>query len=166
MISFSEQDWKYNNCWFDKKRKLWFGPQNLVLPETLKFPFLTIVHALNHWFTYKMIAFMNQHWWGNIRKARKSAYTSPVQSTTQESLPVPTTPGHFKLPKGPFVVQQMDFIQLPYLLPLLWLKPFWRRLSSPRETLQNPQGLGNPFFQSGALTTLCYMACSTTLSLC
>lgn len=53
---------------------------------------------------YKVIGFMNRYWWGNIRKARESAYTSLVQSTTQESLPIPTTPGHLKLPKGPFVV--------------------------------------------------------------
>ena len=30
-----KQEWKFNNCWFDKKRKLWFGPNNNpVLLET------------------------------------------------------------------------------------------------------------------------------------
>ena len=39
------QCWKFNNCWFDKKRKLWFGPNNNpVLPKTLKLPFLTTLH--------------------------------------------------------------------------------------------------------------------------
>ena len=40
-----KEDWKFNNCWFDKKRKFWFGPNNNpVLAETLTFPFLTTVH--------------------------------------------------------------------------------------------------------------------------
>lgn len=44
-----KQDWKFYNCRFDKKRKLWFGPNNNpFLPETLKFSLLTTVHALNH----------------------------------------------------------------------------------------------------------------------
>ena len=44
-----KQDWKFNNCWFDQKRKLWFVPNNNpVLLEALKFPLLTTVHALNH----------------------------------------------------------------------------------------------------------------------
>ena len=30
-----KQNWKFNNCWFDKKRKLWFRPNNnQVLPDT------------------------------------------------------------------------------------------------------------------------------------
>ena len=59
-----------------------------VLLETLKFPLLTIVHALNHWSTEKIIAFMDQYWWGNINKATKSAYlTCPTcPNTAQESL--------------------------------------------------------------------------------
>ena len=66
------QDWKFNNCWFDKKRKCWFGPNNNpVLRETLKLPLLSTVHALNHWSTDKMIAFMNQYWRGNINKTTK-----------------------------------------------------------------------------------------------
>ena len=45
-----------------KKRKLWFRPSNNpVLPETVKSPLLTTVHALNHW-SDKMIAFMSQYW--------------------------------------------------------------------------------------------------------
>ena len=72
-----KQDWKFNNCWFDKKRRLWFGPNNYpVPPETLKFPLLTTVHALNHLSTDIMISLMNRYWWGNINKATKSAYTS------------------------------------------------------------------------------------------
>lgn len=32
------QDWKFNSCWFDKKRKLWLGlNNNSVLPETPKY---------------------------------------------------------------------------------------------------------------------------------
>lgn len=34
-----KQYWKSNNCWFDKKSELWFGPNNnLALPEILKSP--------------------------------------------------------------------------------------------------------------------------------
>ena len=41
-----ENNWKSNNSWFDKKRKLWPGPiSNLALPEILKFPLLTTVHT-------------------------------------------------------------------------------------------------------------------------
>ena len=69
-----KQDWKFNNCWLDKKRKLWFGPNNNpVLPETLKFLLITIVPAINHWSTNKMIAFMNKYWWKNVKKTAKSA---------------------------------------------------------------------------------------------
>ena len=47
-----KQIWKLPNCWFDKKRKLWFGQNNNpVLPETVKFPLLTPIHALNLWST-------------------------------------------------------------------------------------------------------------------
>ena len=61
-----KQDLKFNNCWFDKKTKLWFGPDNdPVLPETLKFPLLTTAHAFNHWSTDKMIPFVSQDWWGD-----------------------------------------------------------------------------------------------------
>ena len=39
-----KQYWKSNYCWFDKKKELWFGPNDdPVLPETLKFPLLTTV---------------------------------------------------------------------------------------------------------------------------
>ena len=83
-----KQNWKFNNCCFDKKRKLRFGPNNNpVLPDTVKFLLFTTIHSLNHLSTDKMTAFMNQYWWGNIRKATKSAYlTCPiVQSTIQGS---------------------------------------------------------------------------------
>lgn len=33
-----KQDYKFNNCWFDKNRKLWFKPSNnLVLLKTVYF---------------------------------------------------------------------------------------------------------------------------------
>ena len=72
------------------------------------------------------------------------------------------SPGHFKLPNGLFEVWQMDFMNLPCvmninmfysrsvcfltglklylsdsLLPLLWLKVFWRILHLPGEPLLN-----------------------------
>ena len=108
-----KQDWK-NNCWLDKKRELCFQPNNNTVLKTLKFPLLTTVHALNHWSTDKMIAFMNQYWWGNINKVAKSAYlTNPIYLKYKPGKHVHTVPGHFKLPNGPFKVWQMDFIQLP-----------------------------------------------------
>lgn len=49
-----KQDWKSNNCWFDKKTKLWFRSNNKpVLLQTLKFPVLTTIHTSNHWSTEK-----------------------------------------------------------------------------------------------------------------
>ena len=95
-----------------KKKKLWFAPNNnLVLLETLKFPLLSTVHALNHWSTEKIVAFMDQYQWGNISKATKSAYfTYSTCSKYDRRKPVCTVPGHFKLPHGPFEVWQMDFI--------------------------------------------------------
>ena len=80
---------KLNNCWFDKKRKLWFRPNNNpVIPETLKFPLFTTVRALNHWSTDKRIVFMNQHWWGNITRLQKIpiSFVPLVQNTTQVSM--------------------------------------------------------------------------------
>lgn len=80
-----KQDWKSNNCWFNKKRKLWFAlNNNPVLPGTLKCLLLTTVHALNHWSTDKMIAFMNKYWWGDINKAAKSAFTFCVKAQPRE----------------------------------------------------------------------------------
>ena len=36
-----KQDWQFNNSWFDKERKLWFGLYNHpVLPDPLKFQLL------------------------------------------------------------------------------------------------------------------------------
>lgn len=59
------------------KTELWLGPNNdPFLPEILKFPVLTIVHALNRGSTDKMINFINQYWWENINKATKSTYFS------------------------------------------------------------------------------------------
>ena len=64
-----KQVWKFNNCWFNVKRKLRFGPTNSpVLLKTVKFPLLTTTQALHHWSTDKMIALMNEYWWGNINK--------------------------------------------------------------------------------------------------
>lgn len=95
-----------------RKKKLQFGPYNiLVLPETLKFLFLTTVCALSHWSTDKMKAFMNQYWWENINKAVKIAYlTCPKYNPGK---PVCTAPRHFKLLEGPFEIWQMGFIHLP-----------------------------------------------------
>jgi len=56
---------KINSFWFDKERKSLFGPNSnskiALLPETLKSPLLTTVHALNHWPPDKMIAPMYQY---------------------------------------------------------------------------------------------------------
>lgn len=50
LISEKEKkNWKFNNCCFDEKRKFWFEPSDdPVISETLKFPFFTTAHALNH----------------------------------------------------------------------------------------------------------------------
>lgn len=45
-----------------KKKKPWLELiNNSILPETLKFPVLSTVHALNRWATDKMITFMSQY---------------------------------------------------------------------------------------------------------
>lgn len=45
------------------RRKTSGGPNKKpVLPEILKFPLLTTVHALNHLPIDKMVMFMNQYW--------------------------------------------------------------------------------------------------------
>lgn len=70
-----KQDWQSNNCWFNRKRKLWFkSNNNPVLPGTLKRLLLTTLHALNDWSADKTIAFMNKYWWRDINKATKSAH--------------------------------------------------------------------------------------------
>ena len=110
-----KQDWKFNNCWFNKKRKLWFGPNNNSMPlETLKFQLLTIVCAFNHWSTDKLIEFMNQYQWENINKIVKSAcLICLAYPTYNPGKSVYTALRHFKLPDGPLQLWQMDFIQLP-----------------------------------------------------
>lgn len=82
-----KHNWKSNNCWFCKKKNLWFGPNNNpVLPETQKCVLLTTGHALPHWSTDKMKSLMNKYQ-GSINKAMESAYLScpTIQSTAQES---------------------------------------------------------------------------------
>ena len=57
-----KKDWKFNNCWFDEKKKktIWFGPSDdPVISEALKLPFFTTAHALNHWSKDKMMAFIS-----------------------------------------------------------------------------------------------------------
>lgn len=57
-----KQVWKSNNCWFDKKWKPLFRPNNNpIVQETLKFPLLTAVHTINHLTTDKMTAYMYQY---------------------------------------------------------------------------------------------------------
>lgn len=52
-------NWKFN-CWFYKKRKLWFGPSNNPdLLEALKFSLVANEYALSHWSNDKMIASIN-----------------------------------------------------------------------------------------------------------
>ena len=66
---------------------------------------------------------MNQYWWGNIKKAAKSAYlTSSTCSKYNPRKHFHTVPGHFKLPDGPFEAWQMYFIQLPCLMDV---NMFW-----------------------------------------
>lgn len=144
-----------------RKEKLQFGPYNiLVLPETLKFLFLTTVRALSHWSTDKTKAFMNQYWWENINKAVKIAYlTCPKYNPGK---PVCTAIGHFKLPNGSCKIQKLGFLQLPpyhginmlqpqyvcfdtglkpfitdRLLSLMWLKSFQKRVSTLEQLLLN-----------------------------
>ena len=54
--------------------------------ETLKFPLLPTVHALNYWSPDRMMAFMNQYWWGKINKAAEKLPTLLAQNTIQGSL--------------------------------------------------------------------------------
>ena len=108
-----KQDWKFNNCWFDKKRKFLFGRNNEpVLLEALKFPLLTTVHALNHWFTDKMIAFRNQYWWETLIRPQKVPISLSHCLKYKPGKSVCIAPRHFKLPNGPFKFWQIDFIQL------------------------------------------------------
>ena len=57
---------------------------------------------------------MNQYWWGNMKEVTKSAYfTCPIYLKYNPGKPVYTVSGRFQLPNGPFMVWQMDFMQLP-----------------------------------------------------
>ena len=102
------------------KRKNWFGPiNNLVLPEILKFPPLTTVHAVNHWSTNKMIVLMNQYWWGNINEITKSAYlTYPTCRKHNAGKPVSTALQHLKLLQRPFIFHKW----ISYSFPIHWIK--------------------------------------------
>ena len=80
-----KQDWRFNNCWFDKKRELLFGANNNpVLPETLQYLLITVVHTLSHWSTDKMIAFLNKYWWEILKRLQKVSIllVQFVQNTT------------------------------------------------------------------------------------
>lgn len=53
-----KQYWKSNNCWLNKEENSGLG--QIIIQYW--FPLLTIIDALNHWSTDKMISFMNQYW--------------------------------------------------------------------------------------------------------
>lgn len=113
-----------NNCWFDKKRKLWFGPNdNQVVPEAIKFSLHTIIC---------LISKINQYLWGN--KATKSAYLScPTCLKFNLGKPVCTSHWYFTLPNGPVKFWQVDFIQIPpfhgykYALVMVCVFSHWTR---------------------------------------
>lgn len=49
-----------------------------------------------------------------MKEVTKSAYfTNPIYLTYNPGKPVHTVSGCFQLPNGPFMVWQMDFMQLP-----------------------------------------------------
>lgn len=119
------------------------NPNNdLALPEILKFPILTTIHALNHWSADKIIILMNQCWLENLIRPQKvptlACFTCPKYNPGK---PVHTTSGYFKLPNGPFEFWHMDFMQLPqshgykYVLVMVcmfspWAKDFPFRQSN------------------------------------
>lgn len=99
--------------------KLWFGPDNKpVLPNSIKYLLLTIVHNLTPWRTAKLISFIKllvgQH---NKIKPAKIAYLAcatclkfnPVKA-------VHTVSGHFNLSNRPFTFGK--WILSNYLLPM------------------------------------------------
>lgn len=98
-----KSNWKFNNCWLNK-RVLWFGPNNnQALPEILKFPVLTIIHALNHWSTDKLIELINQYLWGKVNKATKSGYlTCPTYPKYNPGKPFHTNGFHTTSPLNIF----------------------------------------------------------------
>lgn len=88
-----------------KKKKKSTGLDKIafrILLETLKFPLIIAVHALNHWSADKMITFINQFWWGNINKATKRAYSLVPLAQIQTGKPVYTDSRYFKLPYESF----------------------------------------------------------------
>jgi len=82
---------------------------------------------------------MKPIWWGNRNKAAKSAYlacpTCPKHNAKKHA-----HTAHLKLPKGPFAVWQMDFIQLPpshgfkYALVMVCRLSPWANVLSCRQT--------------------------------
>ena len=132
LVSEKKKDWELNSL-FDKKRKLWFrSNNNSVLLEIPKFILLTTVHALVRWSTDKILAFMNQYWWGNIYKVAESAYlTCPTNPKDNPGKPVLTVSKHFRLSNGPCKVWQLDSIQLSpsqgykYALVMVWMFSHW-----------------------------------------
>jgi len=91
------------NLMTDKKREFCLGSSNnLALPKILKFPCLTTVQTLNHWANNKLIVFMNQYWWGNIKKAAKSTYLArPLGPKYNPGKEIHTSPGHLNCPMNP-----------------------------------------------------------------
>ena len=95
-----------------KKKKKSTGLDKIafrILLETLKFPLVIVVHALNNWSTDKMITFINQYWWGNINKATKCTNLTCPTCPNTTHVAFCSAPRHFKLPNGPFEFWQMDF---------------------------------------------------------
>lgn len=130
------------------------------------------------WVPWKLIALMNQYWWGNIHKAGK-ALPSLVQSITREA----TAPRHFKFPDwllesfGRWISHiLMDIIHLSHGLSVFSLDPGYclQQLKVPLKksipTKGTPVKLHNyrsenPFYWSGAWTSRCCLTGFTTFPL-
>lgn len=155
--------------------------------EVPKFPLLTTVRALNHWFPDTAIGFRYQYWWGKGNRATESAYLACPACSKHNSGRTALLPDPGR-PDGPFHIWQMDLMPLPYLrdrnniLVMVcifchWTEAFpcrqatassvaqilWERESLPGDPCQTSRRSGNPFYRSGASTKVRCVAGVTTL---
>ena len=105
-----KQDCKFNNCWFDKEKNLWFGSNNnpVLLETESSIPQYCPCIKQNYSIHESILVgkFL-------IVPQKISTPLVPLVQNTALGLPVHSTPGHFKWSSESFEVWQMDFIQLP-----------------------------------------------------
>ena len=125
-----------SDCWFDKRRKLWSGPNNnLVLPETLWNSHSSPCTCIKLLFYWQNDSIYSSILIENTKRATTSTYlTFPICPNYHPNKPVYTALRHFKSPNGSFKFQQTNFTEpltshgYKNILFTFCMLPYWTKI--------------------------------------